>query len=70
MTDVKALEPGASVTWMHQPLGGYGYVQPVQARVVRLGKSRVLIEAPLRIGGSKQTWVKPSSLRPAEGDRP
>src|SRR5690606_30732091 len=46
------LVPGARVTWFYEQRGGWGYVIPVAAVVVRVGPKRVLIRAASRrIGG-------------------
>jgi hypothetical protein len=62
-------KPGDRVTWLQQFSGGYGYMQPVDATVVRVGPKRVLIDAPLKSGGTKQVWVKPESLRRKDGEQ-
>lgn len=54
---------GEAVTWLHQPKGGYGYVIPVNATVVKVGKCQVQIDAELKDGGTKRTFVLPLNLR-------
>lgn len=64
--DVAALKPGDQVTWLHDQRGGYGYVQPVPVTVKKVGKKKVQVEAPLKIGGTKLVWVTPERLRKRE----
>ena len=59
------LEVGQSVTWLHYPRGGYGYLHPVDAVVTKINPKTVEIEAPLRSGGTKRVRVKPENLRVA-----
>jgi len=55
--------PGQSVTWMYTPPGGYGYVQPVPATVVRLTAKRVFIRVLKYDGTWVERAVKPERLR-------
>src|SRR5690606_32892205 len=62
-----AFQPGTRVTWRYEQRGGWGYVIPVAAVVVRVGPKRVLIRAASRrIGGEwriVERWVRPDRLR-------
>jgi hypothetical protein len=58
--------PGRLVTWMHVPRGGYGFAQPVAARVVRYWlrpSTRVEIEVVTAAGRTVRKRVDVSSLR-------
>ena len=65
-----AFQPGTRVTWRYEQRGGWGYVIPVAAVVVRVGPRRVLIRAASRrIGGEwriVERWVRPGRLRPRD----
>jgi hypothetical protein len=61
-----AFAPGTSVTWLHQPRGGYGYVYPVDGTVVRVGGRHVTIRVPLRNGTLVERRVHPEHLRRRE----
>jgi hypothetical protein len=54
---------GQRVTWLHEPKGGYGYTIPVDGVVRKIGPKRIQIEAKLKSGDTKLTWVNPSKLR-------
>lgn len=55
--------PGLTVTWMHRPRGGYGFLETVPATVVRAGKAKVTIRIETRgIVGSVQKSVMPRTL--------
>jgi hypothetical protein len=64
------LQPGARVTWMHQPRGGYGFITPVAGVVLRRTGKRVLIRVARRTQGGRwepaERWVNPDKLRPRE----
>lgn len=62
--------PGQSVTWRHQPRGGYGYVIPVDGTVVRVTGRRVVIRVPLRNGTRVERRVRPEHLRPRKEESP
>lgn len=53
---------GEQVIWRHIPRGGYGFVCPVPATVVRVCRTRVTIDAALARGGVKRVAVRPASL--------
>ena len=58
---------GQKVTWMYEARGGYGYVIPVPATVVKVtNKGHVCIDADLKTGGVKRKYVKPDSLKPVD----
>ena len=61
--------PGEWVTWLHSERGGYSYISPVRAQVIRTTTKRVRIRA-LRLDG---TWVeravRPEHLRTREERR-
>lgn len=57
------LAPGMSVSWIHVPRGGYGFPTPVDAVVVKVCRSRIRIEVPLRDGRCVERLVRPDSLR-------
>jgi hypothetical protein len=48
---------------MHESRGGYGYLTPVPATVVRVGPKRITIDAQLARGGTKRITVSAESLR-------
>lgn len=58
--------PGAVVTWLHVPRGGYGYVFPVDAEVTSHGRApstRVTIVVATRSGRRVKRSVDAASLR-------
>jgi hypothetical protein len=61
--DDNTFTPGESVTWLHEQRGGYGFIIPVPATVVKATAKRVVIDAALRSGGTKRVTVKPEKLR-------
>jgi len=56
------LTPGQKVVWKHIPRGGYGYVIPVPAEVVRVWVARVTIRVQKASGEYVNRVVKPESL--------
>lgn len=56
---------GALVVWMHKPRGGYGYVIPVEAKIVALNLQgdRMVIEVPTANGSRVQRSVGVTALR-------
>jgi hypothetical protein len=66
VNDPPTFAAGDRVTWMREARGGYGYVMPVPAVVVRVNRVRVTIRARLAAGGSKLVSVTPSRLRPRD----
>lgn len=58
------MKPGDRMTWLHLTRGGYGYIVPVDAEIVRVGKSRVTIRVA-KVGGELVLrHVKPEALKP------
>lgn len=55
----RRLRPGDAVTWHHTPRGGYGYVFPIAAEVVKVGAKRIQINAPTVEGDRRLVWVSP-----------
>lgn len=56
---------GDSVTWDYVPRGGYGYVCPAFAYVVKVTAQRVGIAVASAYGDEwLPRWVRPESLRP------
>jgi hypothetical protein len=57
--------PGCLVTWLHVPRGGYGYVLPVDAKVVWCGRTAktVRIEVVTKDGRTVVRTVDPKNLR-------
>jgi hypothetical protein len=41
---------GQHVTWHYQPAGGLGYEITAQAKVIKIGKARIMIEVPISDG--------------------
>lgn len=62
ITEIKA---GDRLTWLYEARGGYGYVTPVSALVVRVGQVRVLVEVQQLRPRCElvQRWVRPDHLR-------
>lgn len=58
--------PGDAVLWNHVPRGGYSWVCPVKATVVKVGPKRVTIDAHLADGGTRRRVVKAGSLVKAQ----
>lgn len=64
MKDTKdAFEAGERVVWLYCTRGGYGYVLPVDATVIRTTAKRVRIEAKRTDGTTVVRSVKPENLR-------
>jgi hypothetical protein len=57
------MQPGDLATWLHRQRGGYRWIQPVDAVVVRTTPRRVLIEVSRATGERVQRWVTPDRLR-------
>lgn len=55
---------GDKVMWLHEPRGGYGFLIPVRAYVVKLGRRRVGIAALHKSGEWLPRWVSADRLRP------
>ena len=54
---------GELVVWLHVPRGGYGYVCPVEAKIVTWSRDDVTIEVCRATGETVRRKVKISSLR-------
>ena len=63
------MKPGDNVVWMYEHRGGYGYVVPVPAVLVKMHKVNAVIDAQLKDGGTKRVTVRIASLRTADGNR-
>lgn len=59
-------QPGDHVTWLREQRGGYGFLQPVDALVLRLTAKRVIVRAHRHDGGYVERAVNPNSLRRRE----
>lgn len=57
------IHPGDCVTWLYSPHGGYGYVIPVDAEVVRLTPKRVVVRVALWDGTLVERRVRAEMLR-------
>jgi hypothetical protein len=56
--------PGALVTWLHTPSGGYGYTFPIDAKVLAVtSKGFVRIEVTTKAGNRRTGRVKAANLR-------
>lgn len=65
---MRDFQVGEQVTWMHQPRGGYGYVMPTPARIVRFSpRGRPVIEVTMVSGEVVTRCVLTESLRHAPG---
>jgi hypothetical protein len=69
---MSALQVGDRVTWRHELRGGYGYTEAIPAvvrsqwpPVGKVGRVRVLLEVPLKAGGTRLVWVDPANVAPA-----
>lgn len=60
---IEQIQPGQQLTWLYSPSGGYGYVIPVNARVVAVKGKRVLIEVARTNGELVERWVTPQKLK-------
>lgn len=60
--DRRDMYPGLRVLWRCFPRGGYGYSLFVGAKIVKVGRRRITIDAELRHGGTKRTCVAPSNV--------
>ena len=56
--------PGDQLTWLYTPRGGYGYMIPVNAEVVKVGAKTVRVRVLRTNGQLVERNVKPESLRP------
>lgn len=59
-----SFQVGESVTWLHHPRGGYGYIIPVAAKIIKITHSMATIEVTRSANGEKvQRIVKIENLR-------
>lgn len=63
-----ATTPPEQMIWRYKPRGGYnsdqgGWDMFIPVTILRRGPVRVLVEVPLRRGGTVQRWVHPDSLQ-------
>jgi hypothetical protein len=56
------LQSSQLVTWMHQPRGGYGYIERIPGKVVKVGEKLVQIEVRKKNGEAVTRWVDPKNL--------
>ena len=56
--------PVMDYTWNYIAPGGYGYVTSITVKVLKVESKRIMVQAPLKNGGTKDVWVKPENLRP------
>jgi hypothetical protein len=47
---------------MHQPRGGYGYIERIPGKVVKVGEKLVQIEVRKKNGEAVTRWVDPKNL--------
>lgn len=57
------LRPGMRVTWNHSPRGGYGYVWPTPATVVRTTRERVTLDVERKDGSLVRRTVARKNVR-------
>lgn len=58
------IQPGDKLTWLYTPRGGYGYITPVDAEVLKVGSRKVKIRVRKVSGELVERWVSPENLRP------
>lgn len=66
-TTVKPFEVGDRVNWLRSARGGYGFVTPIAAVVLKIGQKRIQVRIAQRIDGAwhtKARWVDADSLKP------
>lgn len=54
---------GALVTWHHTPRGGYGFIMPVDAEVVKINPKKIRIRVRANSGSLVERNVDLESLR-------
>jgi hypothetical protein len=57
-------QPGDLATWLYEPRGGYGYIIPVDAEVVRVTGKRVRVRVRRVSGEMVERTVTEERLRP------
>ena len=63
------MKPGDQMSWSYTPRGGYGWVIPVNAEVVKVNAKTVRIRVKRIDGAMVERNVKPESLK-QRGIRP
>ncbi len=66
-TTVKPLEVGDRMNWLRSSRGGYGFITPIAAVVLKIGPKRIQVRIAQRIAGAWQTkacLVEADSLNP------
>lgn len=58
------MQPGDQMTWTYTPRGGYGWMIPVNAEVVKVNTKTVRILVKRIDGQMVERNVKPESLKP------
>lgn len=57
---------GDRVTWLCAPRGGYGYIWPVDAEVVKINRVRLRLRAKRWDGSYGEVNVRPENVRRKE----
>jgi|GEM_PF-2888269 hypothetical protein len=57
------MKPGDQMTWLYTQRGGYGFVIPINAEVVKVNAKMVRIRVQKVSGEMVERTVKPESLR-------
>lgn len=58
------MKPGDKMTWLYEQRGGYGFIIPVNAEVVKVNSKTVRVRVQKHNGQMVERNVKPESLRP------
>ena len=58
------MKPGDQVSWSYTPRGGYGWVIPVNAEVVKVNPKTIRILVKRIDGEMVERNVRPESLKP------
>lgn len=57
------MKPGDTVIWKQKPNGGYGFIVPVDATILRIGEKTATIEVRRTNGATVKRVVRIESLR-------
>lgn len=57
------ITPGQQLTWLHRQRGGYNWIQPVDAEVLKVSRTRVKVLVQRTSGEQVARWVDPANLR-------
>ena len=57
------MKPGDTVIWKQKPNGGYGFIVPVDATILRIGEKMATIEVRRTNGATVKRVVRIESLR-------